>query len=270
MRGVVHAIHKNQGTRLARHAPSRSHVAYRANDVRRRSDRKQTGAGPKQLRQLVETELVRLEIEWEPLQHNAAFASQRLPRCDVPVMIELGDDHLVARGPFATEGSRNVERDRGHVVAECDLVRCAANELGKDAAGVRQPDIGLLAGGIDPVGVRVVMEQVVSHRIDNCLRYLGAPGAVEVRDRFARVHAAQRRKRRANLFDRCDRAHDVSRSRRIGWIPLGSALPPLFFITCPMKKPINFASPPRKRATSAGWAATTSSTHPASAAASRT
>ena len=52
---------------------------------------------------------------------------------------------------------------------------------------------------------------------------------------------------------------------RIGVTPFGSALPPLFFITCPTKKPISLTSPPRKRATSPGFAARTSSTQPSSA-----
>ena len=95
-------------------------------------------------------------------------------------MVELGDDDLVARPPAAPEGTGEVEGQRRHVGAEGDLVRRRAEEVGERLAGAGEHRVGLLARGVVPMRVGVVLVEVLGHRLDDRPRHLGAAGAVEV------------------------------------------------------------------------------------------
>ena len=85
------------------------------------------------------------------------------------------------------------------------------------------------------------MEQIVRHRVDHRLRHLSAAGAIEDRRPDAVMHPTQR----AEMPRESPRPSDAAHARAVlhssGWIALGSALPPLRFITCPTKKPISLA-----------------------------
>jgi hypothetical protein len=97
-------------------------------------------------------------------------------------MVELGHHDLVAGPESATEHPPEVEGQRRHVGAEDDLAGRAADEVGERLAGGAEGGVGLRARGIDPVGVRVVAQQVLRHRVHDGARDLRAAGPVEVGD----------------------------------------------------------------------------------------
>ena len=94
------------------------------------------------------------------------------------------------------------------------------------------------------MGVGIVVQQVVAHRIGDGQRHLGAARPVEIGDRVSSVLPLQRGKVGANRVHRTGRAHSANFAARIGWIPFGSAFPWLRFMTCPTKKPVSLVSPP--------------------------
>ena len=72
---------------------------------------------------MVPIELARFGNHLNHADRAAAFLLERAPGRDVRVMIQLGDDDLVARFVAAAERAREMEGERGHVRAEDDLVR---------------------------------------------------------------------------------------------------------------------------------------------------
>ena len=67
----------------------------------------------------------------------------------------------------------------------------AFRKSARACAGVGDGRVGLLAGGEGPVGVGVVVIEVVGHGLDDRAGDLGAAGAVEVGDGLAAVLAFQ-------------------------------------------------------------------------------
>ena len=132
---------------------------------------------------------------------QAALARHLPPRVGVRVVVELGHDDLVARCPLAGERAAEMERQRRHVRPEGDLRRLAAEEVGEGLACAGERGVGLDARRVRPVGVRVVVEEVVGHRVDDRDRDLGPAGPVEVRDGRAAVAAIEGGEVRADRVD---------------------------------------------------------------------
>ena len=61
------------------------------------------------------------------------------------MVVQLGDDDLVARAPAAPEPAGQVERQGGHVGAEGDLRGVGAEEVGEGLAGPVDDGVGLVA-----------------------------------------------------------------------------------------------------------------------------
>ena len=144
-------------------------------------------------------ELAGGEVHADARDLHPALTLQRAPGGDVRVVIEIGDDDLIAGAPAAPEGARQMEDARRHVVREGDLARGGIEEVGDRGARGQEHRIGLIGGGVRPMGVRVVMQQIVAHRIDDRLRDLRAPRPIEVGDGVAVVLALQRGEARADL-----------------------------------------------------------------------
>src|SRR5215471_21413682 len=66
------------------------------------------------------------------------------------------------------------------------------------------------AGGIGPVGVRVMVIEIFSHRIDHCARRLRASGTVKVGDWMPVVKALEGGKLGANLLGRQHQSTDYA------------------------------------------------------------
>ena len=115
---------------------------------------------------------------------------------------------------LAPERAREMEGERRHVLAEHDFVGPAIQEIREGFARSGNERVGFFARGIAPVRVRVVVEQVVVHRVDDGTRHLRSAGSVEVGDGVAVVHALERGKMRANALDGRDERGTVTKHRR--------------------------------------------------------
>ena len=115
---------------------------------------------------------------------DAALGREARPRRDVAVMIQLGHDDLVALRPTASTSPRarwkvSVVMFRPNAIS----VAIAVHEIGERHTRRVERGVGLGARRIVPVRVRVMVEQVVVHRLDDLSRHLRAARPVEVRDR---------------------------------------------------------------------------------------
>jgi hypothetical protein len=210
VRGVVHGVDEHASADRAGELRGLRDVGDGAERVGRRVDGEQPGARGDRRLERIPVDAAAIGMDADHPRGDAAVLLQRRPRRHVAVVIDLRDHHLVALAPLAAERAREVEGERRHVLAERDLVGAAVHEVGDRPACRRDERVGLLAGGVLPVGVRVVMEQVVGHGIHDFARHLGAARSVEVRHGVAVVHALERGKVRADLLDGCDGRHAIS------------------------------------------------------------
>ena len=95
-----------------------------------------------------------------PADGGAGVLGRQDPRTDVRVVVERGDDHLVARAERAAERAREVQQQRRRVRPEDDLARVGARDVGCRPARVRDQRVGLLAGRERPVRVADPAPQV--------------------------------------------------------------------------------------------------------------
>ena len=142
----------------------------------------------------------------------AALARERLPRRDVGMVVEFCDNDFVCRAPAAAERPCHMERQRGHVRAEPDFVGCGADESRQPCARARERGVGFLARRITPVGIRVVVQQIIGHRVGHHAGHLRAAGAVEIGDALRRRACARALGTRRGYVRR--RARSVKQARR--------------------------------------------------------
>jgi hypothetical protein len=126
------------------------------------------------------------------------------------MMIQLGDDDLVASRPLPAERSREMKGERRHVGAEGHVRRRRSEEVGDALARARDAGIGLDARRVAPVRVRIVMEEVVPHGVRDDGRNLRSAWTIEIRDGDASMLALERGKVRADLGDAGNRGHAIS------------------------------------------------------------
>src|SRR5574340_1127948 len=95
-------------------------------------------------------------------------------------MVQPGDDDLVAGLPAAGERAADVQRERGHIVAEDDLLAAGGVEqLGYGSAGLVDDQVGLAAGGKGAPVVGVPAQVILVDAVERLLGDLGAAGIVE-------------------------------------------------------------------------------------------
>jgi len=94
-----------------------------------------------------------------------------------------------------------MERQGGHVRTKRNLIRTSVEEVGSARPGRGNELIGFLTGGVVPVGVGIVVEEVLGHGGCHVVRNLGAAGAIEVGDRMSAVAPFESGEARADDFD---------------------------------------------------------------------
>ncbi len=106
---------------------------------------------------VVEREVV---VDLDLTHHDPDVVLQRQPGGDVAVVVEPGHEHLVARLQLAGQSPGEEEVERGHALAEGDLVARAAEERsgllmgeideGRGPAGrlVRRPDVRVVVAHV--------------------------------------------------------------------------------------------------------------------------
>jgi hypothetical protein len=115
--------------------------------------------------------------------HEPVVLGDPDPRRDVGVVVELGDDDLVAAAQRARHGVREQEVERRHVRPERDLLGRAARQVGGRRAR-RGDQLGRLARGRERAAVvgRPARE-MGAHGLDDHVGHLRAARPVEVGDR---------------------------------------------------------------------------------------
>jgi len=98
--------------------------------------------------QVVEFERAFLYIEIHPVDLHAFILRRQHPRRDVGIVVEPCHHDLIACLPLARNGAADVQRQRGHVVAEDDLTgRGCIVEIRHGAMRLVQHRIRFNAGG---------------------------------------------------------------------------------------------------------------------------
>ena len=110
-----------------------------AQQVRRARHRDDAGARRQLARHVRNRELGRARVELGPPHGGADRLRGVQPRADVGVVVEAGDDHLVARAPGRGQRAGQVEGQRGHAAAEDHPARVGAQQVAHGGPG-RQHD----------------------------------------------------------------------------------------------------------------------------------
>ena len=192
VRREVDGVDEEQRARLARDGRREREVVHRPRRVRRAADRDQLRPRRDELPQVLPVDLRCLADHPRRAHDDAAVDLQRPPRRHVGVMIEVGHDHLVSLGPCASEGAREVKRERRHVRAEDDFVRRAIQEVAHGLARRGDDRVALDARRIRPVRVRIVVEEIVVHRLGDDARHLRPARRIEVGDGIPPVDSLER------------------------------------------------------------------------------
>src|ERR1019366_7079657 len=116
------------------------------------------------------------------------------PGRDVGVVIEAGDQQLVARLQVASNSAAKREGQRRHVGAENDFVGRAVKKVGHGLMCLLYDQFAALAGKKRTAEVGVPLRQVFRNRVDHLLWHLGTAGRVEKDGGLAVDRLPQRRK----------------------------------------------------------------------------
>ncbi len=124
----------------------------------------------------------RVAVRLGPAHGRARALGRDHPRPDVGVVVEPGDDDLVARAERAPERGREPHRHRRHRRPEGDAARLGAEQPGDRVARGLDAGVGRVRGGEHAAVVRVVARaHERGHGVDRAVDHLGARGAVEPR-----------------------------------------------------------------------------------------
>src|SRR5882724_8658463 len=127
------------------------------------------------------------------LTDDYAFLFEGAPRGDVGVVVQCGDYNFIASVQFVSDGTREREGDRGHVLTEDNFVGVAVKEVSHGGAGGCDHRVVAPAGfeGAASVGVRA--HPIIVNRIHHLLGHLRSRGAIEKSCRMS-VHGPLQRR----------------------------------------------------------------------------
>src|SRR5947208_2160073 len=165
------------------HPGDRVDRAQHVRDVRKSHDARPAGDKP-----LERPEVERAVIpEGNGLQHGTSVPRRQLPRNDVRVVFELGDEHLVAGPQRAPDRLGQKAEAVGRPAREDDLLAVLGADEPLDTVARGLVELrGLLAERVDgAVDVGVAPRVVLAHRLDHRPRPLARRGRVEVDERVA-------------------------------------------------------------------------------------
>ena len=150
VRGEVHPVdHAQRPLETPGAAPAPGRVDGRGDrrdrrtgpdEVGRPRDRDDPRALGEHRGDVVDAELGRRRVEVDPPHRRARPLRREHPGTDVRVVVEAGDDDLVARPPGRGEGVRQVDGQRRHAPPEHDPAGVGAEQVGHRPAG-RDDDV---------------------------------------------------------------------------------------------------------------------------------
>ena len=142
VRGVVHPVDVDQRARGVGEIGDRADRWPGAHQVGRGGQRHEPGAGREDRGDVVLGELGRPRIELGPADGRPDGRGGHDPRPDVRVVVETGDDHLVACRPGRGERARHGEGELGHAAAEDHAAGVHAEQVGHRGAGGVDDGVG--------------------------------------------------------------------------------------------------------------------------------
>ena len=178
MGSVVDGIDITQSSRLPRQTHHFGDVVYCAHRIRCVADRDQPGPAPDLRSQVAHVESAIFFVEVRRADGHTLFF-QRFPGREIGVVVEQGEDDLVAGAEFASKGAAQGESQRRHVGAKHDFVRIAIEKIRHRRTRFVDDSVGVAAGLVGAVGVGVVARQVIRDGVDYTLRHLRASWAVQ-------------------------------------------------------------------------------------------
>ena len=167
MRRIVHSIHIDPGFHIVRQLGHTSHMVDRTHRVRCVSQGNDPGPRGDGRLQICHIEGAVSGVEIDKADDGAAFL-QRQPGRDVGIVIETGDDNLVARRECPTDSPAHGEGQAGHVGAKNDLFRpIGIHQVGDGPAGLHEGLVGPPAVEEGTVEVAVRLNEVPRHGLDD-------------------------------------------------------------------------------------------------------
>jgi len=135
------------------------------------------------------------------LADDGTFFFERLPGREIRIMVEGGQEDFVARAKLAADRAREGECNRGHVLAEDDLIGVTMKEIGHGRARAGDHLVGSTAGQEGATRVGVGVHQVALDGVHHLRGNLRSRGSVEKRGGLAVDLRLQGRKLGANPGD---------------------------------------------------------------------
>src|SRR5882724_740208 len=126
------------------------------------------------------------------LHGHATLFCQPPPGVDVRVMIEFRHNQFVTWTKLRTQRSAEMICESCHVGAEGNLVAGGVEEFCADFPRMFERCVSFFAGRVSPVGVRIVVIEIVAHLFDHLPGYLGASWTVKVGDVPAVMYSLER------------------------------------------------------------------------------
>ncbi len=192
VRSEMDAVDPHQSAGLVRGRGQARGIGDRAERVRRERERDDPRTLADQRYDRIHLQGSLARIKRRRPHGETAVGSDEQPRRDVRIVVELGDDDLVALLERPGDGVGEQEVDRGRVGAEHDLLRAATEEVGRGEVSVVDQLLGGHGGHERTAEVRVRADQVIGHRAGDRVGRLRTARAVEV-DRRLAVHPAVER-----------------------------------------------------------------------------
>lgn len=177
MRGICHAVDAHQGAGVVGDLGDGLDVVDGAQDVARVGAGNQPGLVRQQGLEVLGQELrAGLALRLPPPDDEALALGQVQPRLDVGLVVEDGDDNLVA-GP-ELERVRQVPEQLGGGGAKGDLVHVGVDEASALLKGRLVAAVGLLADLVGGAELDVAVDEIVPDGVDDTAQDLAPAGVV--------------------------------------------------------------------------------------------
>jgi len=181
VRRVVDGVHPGQRAGLVRELAYAAGVGDRADRVGGPGERDYLGARPELALQVPDVE-GRVVVQLDVPDHEVPVVRDLQPGSDPRVVVQAGDEDLVARAERARSGPGQREVERGHVGPEDHLAGLAAEEPGRLALGLLEDLPDADARGIARAQVGAGLPERERDRVTHLVRDLRAARGVEERE----------------------------------------------------------------------------------------
>ena len=178
VRGVVDRVDPRERAGVVRELAHALGVDHGPDRVRGPCERHHTRPRPELALEVRVVER-RVVEQLDVADDQVAVVGELEPRRDAAVVVERGDEDLVAGRELAARGARQREVQRGHVRAEEHLVRLAPEEPRGPRLGLLEDPRHPMAGLVHRAEVRARLAERPGDRVADLVGYLRAPRRVE-------------------------------------------------------------------------------------------